>query len=110
LLSFVNQRSVIILKRRARRAAGRDRHPAWHFGRCVKAHLARGRAGFADQRTGQSASRCAHRVGCVVRYISLFNQRDWDGLRALLADDVRTFQSIASAAFGRRDVGTFFTI
>jgi hypothetical protein len=23
------------------------------------------------------------------RYVALFNQRDWDGLRALLADDVK---------------------
>ena len=46
----------------------------------------------------------------VVRYIRLFNQRDWDGLRALLADDVRLQQSMHPPRSGATDVGTFFTI
>src|SRR5258708_20384477 len=60
----------------------------------VKAHLARGRARlreitaqpgpFADARPASAAA---------ARYVALFNQRDWDGLRALLADDVSLHHS-----------------
>jgi RNA polymerase sigma-70 factor (ECF subfamily) len=46
----------------------------------------------------------------VARYVTLFNQRDWDGLRALLADDVKLNQSTHSLRVGAADVGLFFTI
>ena len=39
-----------------------------------------------------------------------FNQRDWDGLRALLADDVKLHQSLHPLRVGRADVGLFFTL
>jgi len=77
----------------------------------VKGHLARGRARLreinahadplADARTPSAA---------VARYVALFNQRDWDSLRALLADDVKLSQSSHSLRVGRADVGLFFTI
>ena len=44
------------------------------------------------------------------RYVALFNQRDWNGLRSLLADDVRLVQSSHPPRVGRADVGMFFTI
>jgi RNA polymerase sigma-70 factor (ECF subfamily) len=46
----------------------------------------------------------------VARYVALFNRRDWDGLRALLADDVKLNQSSYPLRVGRADVGLFFTI
>ena len=46
----------------------------------------------------------------MARYVALFNQRDWDGLRALLADDVKLHQSTYPLRVGRADVGMFFTI
>ena len=46
----------------------------------------------------------------VSRYIALFNQRDWDALRSLLADDVKLSQSTHSLRVGRAEVGLFFTI
>ena len=46
----------------------------------------------------------------MARYVALFNQRDWDGLRALLADDVKLNQSSHPLRVGRADVGLFFTI
>jgi hypothetical protein len=46
----------------------------------------------------------------VARYVALFNQRDWDGLRSLLADDVKLIQSAHPVRVGRADVGMFFTI
>ena len=77
----------------------------------VKGHLARGRARLReinaqagplpDARTASAA---------VVRYVALFNQRDWDGLRALLADDVQLNQSSHPLRVGPSDVGLFFTI
>jgi RNA polymerase sigma factor (sigma-70 family) len=77
----------------------------------VKAHLARGRAHLreinanarplADPRPASAA---------VSRYVALFNQRDWDGLRALLADDVKLHQSLHPLRVGRADVGLFFTL
>ena len=77
----------------------------------VKGHLARGRtrlreinaqaAPLADARTPSAA---------VARYVALFNARNWDALRALLADDVRLHQSAYPLRVGRADVGLFFTI
>ncbi|UCI21804.1 sigma-70 family RNA polymerase sigma factor [Mesorhizobium sp. B2-1-8] len=77
----------------------------------VKAHLARGRARLRrinaeakplpDARIASAAT---------VRYVNLFNQRDWDGLRALLADDVKLHQSMHPPRAGAADVGMFFTI
>jgi RNA polymerase sigma factor (sigma-70 family) len=77
----------------------------------VKAHLARGRARLreinvqarplADARPASAA---------LAHYVALFNQRDWDGLRALLADDVKLHQSTYPLRVGSADVGMFFTI
>ena len=36
--------------------------------------------------------------------------RDWDGLRALLAEDVKLDQSLHPLRVGRADVGLFFTL
>lgn len=77
----------------------------------VKGHLARGRAQLrrinaeADSRPHPPQASAA-----VTRYVALFNQRDWDGLRALLADDVRLNQATYPLRVGAADVGTFFTI
>src|SRR6202049_357021 len=46
----------------------------------------------------------------VARYVALFNRRDWDGLRAMLADDVRLVQSTYPLRAGAADVGMFFGI
>jgi RNA polymerase sigma-70 factor, ECF subfamily len=45
----------------------------------------------------------------IARYVSLFNARDWDPLRALLAEDVRLNQVSLAIRRGRADVGNFFT-
>ena len=46
----------------------------------------------------------------MARYVALFNGRDWDGLRAMLADDVRLIQSSYPLRAGAADVGMFFGI
>ncbi len=77
----------------------------------VKAHLARGRTRLREvnvQAATPSAARPAS--AATARYVAFFNERNWDGLRALLADDVRLHQSTYPARVGAADVGMFFTI
>lgn len=77
----------------------------------VKAHLARGRARLrlinmvADPEPAQKPTSDA-----VARYVSLFNHGDWEGLRALLAGDVKLHQSAHPVRSGAADVGMFFSI
>ena len=77
----------------------------------VKAHLARGRARLKAI-NAQAPAKLAPRQPspAVARYVALFNQRDWDGLRAMLADDVRLIQSTYPVRAGAADVGMFFGI
>jgi RNA polymerase sigma factor (sigma-70 family) len=77
----------------------------------VKGHLARGRARLREinaQAGPLAEARPAS--AAVARYVALFNHRDWDGLRALLADDVKLIQSSYPLRVGSADVGSFFTI
>jgi RNA polymerase sigma-70 factor (ECF subfamily) len=77
----------------------------------VKAHLARGRARLKEiNARAAPAVRPPPPSAAVARYAALFNQRDWDGLRALLADDVRLNQASYAPRHGSADVGRFFTI
>jgi RNA polymerase sigma factor (sigma-70 family) len=77
----------------------------------VKGHLARGRARLREinAQAGPPAD-AGTPSAAVARYVALFNRRDWDGLRALLAEDVKLSQSSHSLRVGRADVGMFFTI
>src|SRR5439155_19214979 len=77
----------------------------------VKGHLARGRARLREINAQAGAVADARPASAAVaRYVALFNQRDWDGLRALLADDVKLIQSAYPLRVGSADVGMFFTI
>jgi RNA polymerase sigma factor (sigma-70 family) len=77
----------------------------------VKGHLARGRARLRDINVQAGPLREARPASAaVMRYATLFNQRDWDSLRALLADDVKLKQSSYALRAGRADVGMFFGI
>jgi RNA polymerase sigma-70 factor (ECF subfamily) len=77
----------------------------------VKAALHRGRATL--QRVGQSAPPSVpaprEMSPALRRYASLFNAHDWDGVRALLADDVRLDLVAHRKAAGRREVSTYFS-
>ena len=77
----------------------------------VKAHLARGRARLREV-NAQAAPIPGKRPvsDAVTRYVALFNQKNWDGLRSLLADDVKLHQSTYPLRVGSADVGRFFTI
>jgi RNA polymerase sigma-70 factor (ECF subfamily) len=77
----------------------------------VKAHLARGRArlkAINAEAPAQPAPRPPSPA--VARYVALFNRHDWDGLRAMLADDVRLVQSTYPLRAGAADVGMFFGV
>jgi RNA polymerase sigma factor (sigma-70 family) len=77
----------------------------------VKAHLARGRAKLRAVNAEASAEPSPGRPSpAVARYVRLFNGRDWDGLRAMLADDVRLVQSTYPPRAGAPNVGMFFGI
>ena len=45
----------------------------------------------------------------VARYAVLFNARDWDGVRAMLMDDVRLDLVSREKRVGRANVGHYFT-
>jgi len=77
----------------------------------VKAHLARGRARLRQINAAAGRPPEARPPSpAVARYVALFNQRDWDGLRALLADDVKLNQATHPIRVGAADVGMFFSI
>ena len=77
----------------------------------VKAHLARGRVRLRDINARAATPSVARPASAAIaRYVTLFNAQNWDGLRALLADDVRLHQSTYPVRVGSADVGMFFTI
>ena len=77
----------------------------------VKGHLARGRTRLREINAQAGPPLDARPASAAVaRYVALFNQQDWDGLRALLADDVKLNQSTNPVRVGSAEVGRFFTI
>lgn len=77
----------------------------------VKAHLSRGRARLREINIAAGEQPAARPASdAVARYVALFNKRDWDGLRALLAGDVQLAQSTHPVRVGSADVGMFFSI
>lgn len=76
----------------------------------VKAHLARGRARLKAINATPAAGPAPVASLEARRYADLFNGRDWDALRALLAEDVRLTQSAHPQRKGAADVGMFFSI
>jgi RNA polymerase sigma factor (sigma-70 family) len=77
----------------------------------VKAHLARGRARLREINARTATQAVARPASAAVAsYVAMFNAQNWDGLRALLADDVRLHQSTYPVRVGAADVGMFFTI
>ena len=76
----------------------------------VKAALHRGRERLRELADAPApAPRALALSPALVRYASLFNAHDWDGVRAMLADDVRLDLVSRRKAAGRREVGVYFT-
>jgi len=75
----------------------------------VKAALHRGRVRLRDELANVAESAPRPHSPLVARYAALFNARDWDGVRALLADDVRLDLISRSQRSGRREVALYFS-
>ena len=77
----------------------------------VKAALHRGRARLRAQTNAASPSEIAaapRKISpAVARYAQLFNAREWDGVRAMLSEEVRLDLVSRSQRAGRRDVGGY---
>ena len=78
----------------------------------VKAALGRGRVRLRriNAMPGAEAGGFGRASEAATRFATLFNHRDWDGLRALLAEDVHLTQTTLADRRGRAEVGMFFTI
>lgn len=76
----------------------------------VKAALSRGRTRLRDINAAAVPRLNKPQSANAKRFSSLFNQRDWDALRSLLAEDVHLSQTALAERRGRSDVGQFFTI
>lgn len=76
----------------------------------VKAALHRGRTRLRElpKVSGSAAPRRATSPA-LARYAALFNARDWDGVRAMLVDDVKLDLVSRWKAAGRRHVSDYFT-
>jgi RNA polymerase sigma-70 factor (ECF subfamily) len=77
----------------------------------VKAALVRGRARLREAEAapapdGKPAAPSPHR-GQLDAYVSLFNARDWEGLRAMVGDDCR-LDLVGKAARRGKEVGAYF--
>jgi RNA polymerase sigma-70 factor (ECF subfamily) len=72
----------------------------------VKAALVRGRRHLANAERDEIPVEAAERA-VLDRYASLFNARDWDGLRALISDDCR-LDLVSKAERRGQQVGAYF--
>lgn len=72
----------------------------------VKAALVRGRKKLRDQAREETAPSPAVRSD-LERYASLFNARDWDGVRALVGDDCR-LDLVSKSQRRGKEVGLYF--
>lgn len=76
----------------------------------IKAALHRGRARLRElAQTDSPAARSRPVSPALARYAALFNARDWDGVRAMLVDDVKLDLVSRWKRDGRDQVGTYFT-
>ena len=77
----------------------------------VKAHLARGRLHLREiNARAETPAPVRPASTAALRYAALFNAGDWDGLRAMLADDVRLNLVAKPSRAGAADVGVYFTV
>lgn len=72
----------------------------------VKAALVRGRGKLREAQADDAPMEAAARAD-LDRYASLFNARDWDGLRALIGDDCR-LDLVSKAERRGKEVGMYF--
>jgi RNA polymerase sigma-70 factor (ECF subfamily) len=78
----------------------------------VKAALSRGRARLKQINATEPGELRVPKLASAeaARFSSLFNGRDWDALRAMLAENVHLTQATRADRRGAAEVGNFFTI
>jgi hypothetical protein len=74
----------------------------------VKAALHRGRTRLRELHQAPTAPTRKPHSAALRNYAALFNARDWEGIRALLLEDVRLEVVSAVTRVGRDEVGTYF--
>jgi RNA polymerase sigma-70 factor (ECF subfamily) len=102
----VTQRSAVILKDVLGHSLEETAETMGTTVMAVKALLVRGRGKLVQEERAEAASDAATR-GDLDRYASLFNARDWDGVRALVSHDCRLDLVSKSQRRGRQ-VGMYF--
>jgi len=76
----------------------------------VKAALHRGRARLRELSQAPAAAARARAISpALARYAARFNARDWDGVRAMLVDDVRLDLVSRWKRAGRHEVSQYYT-
>jgi RNA polymerase sigma factor (sigma-70 family) len=75
----------------------------------VKANLHRGRIRLRELSATPHATPQRPVSPALARYVALFNARDWDGVRAMLADDVKLDLVSREKRSGRQNVSHYFT-
>lgn len=102
----VSQRSAVILKDVLGHSLEETAETMGASILSVKALLVRGRAKLAEVAREGAEIDPAARAG-LERYATLFNARDWDGLRALIADDCR-LDLVSKSQRRGKEVGMYF--
>jgi RNA polymerase sigma-70 factor (ECF subfamily) len=103
----VTQRSAVILKDVLGHSLEETAETMGSTVMAVKAALVRGRRQLQEQAREQIEVRAATRAE-LNRYATLFNDRDWEGVRALVSDDCRLDLVSKSQRRGKQ-VGFYFT-
>ncbi|MGH7440503.1 MAG: sigma-70 family RNA polymerase sigma factor [Polyangiaceae bacterium] len=104
----VTQRSAVILKDVLGHSLEETAETMETTVMAVKAALVRGRAGLREAEARAKAAADAPAREALHRYASLFNARDWEGVRALVAEDCRLDLVSKSQRRGKA-VGMYFS-
>jgi RNA polymerase sigma factor (sigma-70 family) len=102
----LSQRSAVILKDVLDHSLAETAETMGTTVMAVKAALVRGRAKLRAEQKLEGIAEAAERAN-LDRYAELFNARDWDGLRALIAGDCRLDLVSRSQRRGK-EVGVYF--
>jgi RNA polymerase sigma-70 factor (ECF subfamily) len=103
----IGQRSAVILKDVLGHSLEETAETMGTTVMAVKALLVRGRARLREEQ-GEARALEAEARASLDRYASLFNARDWDGVRALVGDDCR-LDLVAKSQRRGKQVGLYFS-
>lgn len=102
----VTQRSAVILKDVLGHSLEETAETMGTTVMAVKAALVRGRANLRKEEAADVLAEATARAD-LERYATLFNARDWDGVRALVGDDCR-LDLVSKAQRRGKEVGMYF--